>query len=212
MNASKILSVLGLTLVLTACGSQVSRTSTTTTGASTIAPISGTSGSFGSGTSGNIYNLPQAPEQSIKVSGASGPSPTVAFSIQTSHTLKVKVTALNAPNLTLPDYTNWVFPYGCMQVTVSVNGVSQTTQVLKVSNVAQGSTSPCANAADHQILDFSNAMTGNGAITITVTNPQYDNCRYYWPLNYGCQMSAVWSNHLVAATIATQIDGTWMDP
>jgi hypothetical protein len=211
MRANQILSICGMMVLLSACGS---KTATTTLGASTSPSTpSGVQTGFlnGNGT-GNIYNLPQAPENRVEVSGSSGPSPSFTKTIQTSRTLKVKVTALNAPQLTIPGYENWVFPYGCMQVTVSVNGVSQTTQVLRVSSVAQGATSPCANAPDRQTLDFSNAMTGNGPVTITVTNPQYDNCRYYWPLNYGCQISAVWSNHMVAATIATQVDGTWMDP
>lgn len=209
MKTTKILSVFALVALLTACGSQTSRTSV---GASTASGSNSTSG-LGSTSTGNIYNLPLAPQQNVKVSGSNGPYPTVMLSpLSTSHTLKVKVTALNAPNMTIPGYEGWVFPYGCMQLTVTVNGVSQTTQVLRVGNATQGSTSACANAPTAQTLDFTNAITGNSAVSVTLSNPQYDNCRYYWPMNYGCSMSAVWSNHLVAATIATQIDGTWMDP
>ena len=196
-------------LALTACGSQTSR-SVTSGGALTGASGSSGSSSSGEDTTGNINNLPQAPSQVVTVSGNSGTYPTVSFRASTSRTLKVKVTAMSAPNLVVPGATNWVFPYGCMQVTVSANGMTLTTQVLRVGT--QGGSSTCANAPTYQVLDFTNAMTGSGSALITISNPQYDNCRAQSPLAYGCGMSAVWSNHLVSTNITTQVDGTWMDP
>ncbi len=198
-------------LALTACGSQTSR-SVTSGGALTGA--SGTNGSNGSGedTTGNINDLPQAPSQVVTVSGNSGAYPTVSFRASTSRTLKVKVTAMSAPNLVNPGFTNWVFPYGCMQVTVQANGMTLTTQVLRVGSAGQGGSSSCANAPTSQTLDFTNAVTGSGSVLISVTNAQYDNCRSQNPLAYGCGMSAVWSNHLVSTNITTQVDGYWMDP
>jgi hypothetical protein len=209
MKMYKILSASLVLVLVSACGSQTAKT--TSSSASTASnPISSTSGTVSNYSGTNISNLPQAPQQTLQVSGVNGPAPIQALTFGTSATLKVKITALQAPNLTVAN--GWTFPYGCMQISVSVNGVTQTTQVLRVANQAQGSTSPCANAADHQVLDFSNAMTGSGNVTITFSAPQYDNCRYYWPLNYGCQMSAVWQNHEVKFNAAVQYDGTWMDP
>ena len=194
--------------VLTACGSTTSRSVLTSSG-STAVNNSTTSTTTTSSPTGNIYDLPNAPFQTITISGTSGPYPTVAYNVSTSRTLKIKVTPLSAPNLTIPGYTNYVFPYGCAQLTVSVNGMTLQTEVLHVSTVND---SLCASAPSYQILDFSNAMTGNSAVTVSVTDAQYDNCRSYNPFAYGCSMSAVWSNHLVRATLQTQVDQTWMDP
>ena len=208
MKPYKILSLVIGVALLSACGSQTSRSTLTASGSTTSTTPSGTITTTGGG---NIYNLPAAPEQTIKLSGVNGPAPIQTINLSTSHTLKVKITALNAANYIIQNYSGWTKPYGCFQVSVSVNGVTQTTQVLKVANMQQGNTSACANAPDHQVLDFTNAMTGSGNITISFTAPQYDNCRYYWPMNYGCQMSAVWQNDMSAFNAATQYDGTWMD-
>lgn len=212
MKTFNLLSFAAIALVLTACGSQVSQSGITTSSGSNASSSSSSTNNASS--TGNIYNLPNAKISTVTLSGTVGPYPTVSFQTATSRTLKVKVTAQSAPHLTIPGYEGWVFPYGCMQLTVSVNGGQpQTTQVLHVSNVDD---SLCANAPTEQVLDFTNDMTGNGHATITVSDPQYDNCRNQWPLQFGgqynCQMSAVWSNHLVKATLQTQVDGTWMDP
>jgi hypothetical protein len=31
-------------------------------------------------------------------------------------------------------------------------------------------------------------------------------------MSYGCQMSAVWMNHMAAANVSIQTDGTWLNP
>ncbi len=205
-NLNTVSAILAV-VALTACGSQTSRSvlSNGAQAANTSVVSTGTED-----TSGNTNDLQAAPEQIITVSGNSGPYPTTSFRVSTDRTLKIKVTPQSAPNMTIPGYTNWVFPYGCVQLTVSVNGMTQTTQVLKVGSVQQGGTSACANAPTEQTLDFTNAMTGSGSALVSISNPQYDNCRAQWPLNYGCGMSAVWSNHLVRANITTQVDGTYM--
>ena len=159
---------------------------------------------------GHDWNLPAAMEQQVDLSGASGPMPSKTITTSTSRTLVVKVTALAAQNLTIPGYQNWVFPYGCLQVNVNVNGSTQTA-LMQVANVAQGSSSPCAGAPAFKVLNFSNVMSGSGPTTVTITNPVYDNCRTYNPFYYGCYMSAVWMNHIVAANVTVQVDGTWMD-
>ena len=207
MKVSNILSTAIAVLVLSACGSQVAKQSTT----GAAATATSTSTVTGNQT-GNIYNLSQAPEFDAKINGAGGTVPSVSQTIATSRTLKIKVTPLGAPNLTLPGYTNWVFPYGCLRLQVKVNGTTQTTKILKVAGVSQGATSQCADAPTYQVLDFTNAMTGNGTITVSVSNAEYDNCRYTWPMNYGCSMSAVFKTHMAEATIATQVDNTYMDP
>jgi hypothetical protein len=193
-------------LVMSACGSTTSRNSTTTSG------VTGVQTSASASSNGNIYDLQDADSYVATLNGAAGAVPTATYSIYTSHTLKVKVTPLNAPNLTLPGYQNWSFPYGCLRVRVTVNGVTKATNILKVDGVSQGPTSVCANAPTYQILDFTNDVSGGSATPVVISNPEYDNCRYTWPLNYGCQMSALFQNHIMAATVQIQNDSTWMDP
>ena len=215
MNTTKILSVISGLVLLSACGSQVARESSSTTSASGTSNATGTQTS----SSGNIYGNPLAKQVTVKLNGINGAVPSATYPAAnsnyvggTSSLLKIKVTPLSAPNLTLNGYTNWVFPYGCLRLQVSVNGTTQTTQILRVDGASQGSTSVCKNAPTYQVLDFTNATTGNGIPNVTISNPEYDNCRYTWPLNYGCSMSAIFMNHIIAATIDIQVDGTYMTP
>jgi len=214
MKTFKGLSVLAAIAMLSACGSNSTRDgSVSSSGLSNPTNTTNNPLPTPSNTGGNIYNLPLAPERVASISGVGGPQPTQSFSVSTSATLKVKITALPAPHLTLSGYTGWVFPYGCMQVRVTVNGSTQTTQVLKVADAPQGMASPCANAPSSQILDFGNAMTGAGPVTVTISDAQYDNCRYYYyPLTYGCSLSAMFKNHMASANVAIQTDGTWLNP
>ena len=198
-------------LALSACGSSVS---STTSGSNTAASNTANSNPYATPTpnnGGNIYNLPAAPEQTVQLSGNGGGSFSKSLYFQTSRTLKVKIEALPAPNMTVGGYTNWVFVYGCMSVSVTVNGVTQTTSILQVAGMAQPS-SECSGSASSTTLDFSNVTTGNGPITVTMSNPNYDNCRYYSPSAYGCGMTAVWQNHQVAFNATVQTDATYMAP
>jgi hypothetical protein len=226
-------------IALSACGSNSTRDFTT--GGLSNGTGSNNTGNTGNGNNsgggGNVSNYPQAPSFDAIVSGAGGTSPSVVKTntniitggLQTSRTLRVKVAPLPAPHMTVAP--GWVYAYGCYQVQVNVNGTTQTTQVLRVSGVTQAPNSPCANAPDHQILNFDNVMNGSGNFTITVTNPQYDNCRnlavsmnsydvrgylYYGsdPMygNAQCALWPVWMNSLTEATITVQPDGYWMDP
>ena len=214
-------------VLLVACGSSSTRDFTTsglggggTTGGSTGGSTSGSGG-------GNIYNLPLAPEFQAVITGATGQKPTVIQSFGTSHLIRVKVTPLAAPNLLNSTYQNWVFPYGCLQLNVRVNGVVRQTQVLKVANVYQEPGSPCANAPESQILDFSNTASGSAPVDVTISNANYDNCRGLDPMDYSgiCNpywngyyyqtpspgMKAVFANHAVGANIAVQTDGTYLE-
>jgi len=212
MKTFKILSVLASLVVLSACGSNSTRDTTIGSSGLSAANPTPTPGFVNNNNNSNPYNLPQAQERVVDISGSNGPQPAQSYSVNTSYTLKVKVTALAAPHLTIPGYTNWVFPYACMRVRVTVNGTVQATQLLKVADVPQAQNSPCANSPSSQILDFSNAMTGAGSVTVTINNAEYDNCRYSNPMTYGCGMSAVWQNHMVAANVAIQNDGTYLAP
>ncbi len=210
MRSYHLLSVGIAILTLTACGSSVSRTGTVTSNSTGSTSSTGTQ----TGASGNIYNLPLAPSFQATFNGVNGTLPAAISTVKTSRTLKVKITPLSAPNLTLPGYTDWVFPYGCLRVQVTVNGVTQTSKILKVSGENQDQNSACANAPTSQTLDFTNAMTGNGPATISISNAEYDNCRYgnAYHLQYNCSMSAIYKDHIVAATVSTQTDNTYMDP
>ena len=198
-------------LVITACGSTTAHESTTG-GASTISGTQTGTTTSNTTASGNIYDLPDADSYVASLNGAGGTVTTATYSIHTSRTLKVKITPLNAPNLTLPGYTAWSFPYGCLRLRVTVNGVTQTTSILRVDGISQGATSVCASAPTYQVLDFSNDVSGNGTSSVVISNPEYDNCRYTWPLTYGCQMSPLFQNHIMASTVQIQNDSTWMSP
>jgi|GEM_PF-2031509 len=206
-----LISTAGAVLMLSACGSQSTNSLYTGQNAGGTTSGSTTSG-YGyqtgdSSTDQNLYNLPAAPEQRIELSGQNGTNPSKTLPVSTSHTLKIKITPLAAPNITEPGYTNWSFPYGCLQVTVVANGMTQTTQVLKVSGT---NSSTCSSAPSSQVLDFSNQVSGSGNVNVTVQNPNYDNCRYYWPLYYGCSMSPIFETHRVAFDMQIQTDNTWM--
>jgi hypothetical protein len=216
-------------LALTACGSSSTRDFTTsglggggggTTGGST-------GGSIGGG--GNVTNAPLAPEFTAVLTGATGAQPVAEQDFGTSKLLRVKVTPLSAQNLLASSpYPNWVFPYGCLQLKVTVNGITRQTQVLRVANVYQEPNSPCANSPEWQVLEFSNSSVGAPIdATVTVSNAVYDNCRGLDPMDYGgtCNpywngytwitpspgMKAVFANHVVAATIAVQVDNTYLE-
>jgi len=49
----------------------------------------------------------QLRQQSVQLSGNNGGAFSKVLNFTTSRTLKVKVEALSAPNLTVPGYTNW---------------------------------------------------------------------------------------------------------
>ena len=209
MKNLKIISLFMSLIALSACGSQSSRdlplssASSDTSGSTTTTTTTTTANN-----TGNIYNLPAAQQQQVQLSGNNGGAFSKTLNFSTSHTLKVKVEALSAPNLTISGYTNWVFPYGCMRVTVTVNGSTRTSKILKV---AGGQAGPeCVNSPTTDTIDFSDITTGNGPVTVTFSNGEYDNCRYYNPMAYGCGMSAIWNNHQVRFNSTVQVDGTYM--
>ena len=204
LQASMIVTAL---LALTACGSTTA-TQTSTIGGASLAATGSTPTPTPS--NGNIYDLPDAASYVASINGTAGAVPSVTYSVQTSRTLLVKVAPLAAPNLTLAGYTNWVFPYGCMSVSVTVNGVTKTSGILRVDGVAQVSGSVCANSPTFAVLDFSNDVSGNGTSSVKISSADYDNCRYVNPLTYGCGMSAIFQNHIVSSDITIQTDGTYM--
>jgi hypothetical protein len=204
-SMSKAVSLVAGVLILSACGSASSRDLSTSTASSNTSGTTTTTTTTGTG---NIYNLPAAPQQRIQLSGNNGGAFSKTLNFSTSKTLKVKVEALSAPNLTINGYTNWVFPYGCMRVSVTVNGSTRSSKILKVSGSTPGP--ECTDAPSSDIIDFSDITTGSGPVTVTFSNAEYDNCRYYNPMQYGCGMSAVWQNHQVALNSTVQTDGTYM--
>ncbi len=199
--------VMGL-MILSACGSKSSRDLPLSTTASNTSSPGSSNGNINSG--GNIYNLPAAQQQQIQLSGRNGGAFSRTYNFATSRTLKVKVEALSAPNMTVPGYNGWVFPYGCMRVSVTVNGSTRQTKILKIAGTTQV-TAECVNAPSTDTLDFSNITTGSGAVTVTFSDANYDNCRYSNPMAYGCGMSQVWQNHQVRFNATVQTDGTYLE-
>jgi len=194
--------VFGL-MILSACGSQSSRDQLQVT-----TTANNTTGNNWNNGSGNVNNLPAAQQDVVQLSGLNGGASSQTYNFSTSQILRVKVEALAAPHLTINGYSNWVFPYGCMRVNVTVNGSTKMTKILRVDGLDD---SKCKGAPTSEILDFSGIMTGSGPVTVTFSNAQYDNCRYYNPLAYGCDMTAVWQNHQVSLNATVQTDGTWME-
>jgi hypothetical protein len=216
MKVSKVLSVVVLAASITACGSRSANQNGTNINNQFSDPTIITTTP-----TNNTTNLPQAPVQSIQLSGGSGPSPIKYVTTpNTEGTLRIKVTAQSAPNLTVNGFQNWQFRYGCMSVDVVVNGITITTQPLKVPGVQQSQNSPCKDSPESEILDFSGHLTGNGPVQVKIQNAQYDNCRidatymaYYGSYAYqfyGCSMSNVWKNNMVAAKLQVQTEGYWM--
>lgn len=210
-NFNFILGVLSV-VALSACGSQSMKESTSSIAGSTASTGTPTGSTTTPG--GNIYNLPAAPRQRVELGGNNSPDFQKILTVMTDRTLRVKIKPLPAPNIIVPGYSNWVFPYGCMSVSVTVNGVTRGTQTLRVEGVTQAPNSACANSPTEEIIDFTDVMTGTGQTQVIISNANYDNCRQYWPLNYGPScgggMSAVWQNHRVAMDATVQVDNTWM--
>ena len=203
-GVSKAVSLIAGVLILSACGSQSSRNVALSSSADSSSSTSTTTAVTGTG---NIYNLPAATQNRVQLSGNNGGAFSKTLNFSTSRKLRVKVEALAAPNFTLNGYTNWVAAYGCMRVTVTVNGSTRSTKILKVA----GLTGPeCTGAPSSDIIDFSDITTGNGPVTVTFSNAEYDNCRYYNTLQYGCGMKAVWQNHQEALNATVETDNTYM--
>ncbi len=159
--------------------------------------------------SGNIYTIPAPYQNTVQLSGNNGGVFSKTMNFSTSSTLKIKVEALSAPNCTIPGYQAWVFPYGCMRVSVTVNGSTRQTKILKVAGTTQV-TAECVNAPSTDILDFSDITTGDGPISVTFSNAEYDNCHSNNPIAYGCGMSAVsQKSHQVRFNTTIQTDNTY---
>jgi hypothetical protein len=201
-------------VLLVACGSSSSRDFTTSglTGGTNDGTNGDPNGGTNGGSTGGIPpGLNPAPQFIAKITGALGQSPQFTTPpLRTSALLRVKVVPLPAPNMTLPGFENYSFPYGCLQLQVSVNGIPLSTQVLRVGNSSPVSTT-CANSPTSEILTFS--YQANTDFVVTVNALAYDSCRKEttWATRpYGCAMDAVFKNHLVSALIYVQTDGTYL--
>jgi hypothetical protein len=212
LNAFVLISSLTL---LAACGSQTVQEGGITANSATATSTAATTTTT---TDANPYNLPAAYQQKIQLggSGSSDFSEIVSGTqITTSKTLKVKVTPLTAVNIANPNpaYNNWNFQYGCAQVSVTVNGVTQSTNALQVTGMTQASNSACASNGTYQVLDFSDTITGDGPVTVTFSNAEYDNCARFgspYPAQFGCGMAAMWLWHQMALEATIEVDGTYM--
>jgi len=207
-NLNKVISLVAGVLVLSACGSVSSSTSATGTTAANSTSAASTTTTTTTTTS-NVNNLPAAGEDYIQLSGLNGGASSASLQFNTDRTLVVQISALSAPNFTLVGYTNWVEPYGCMSVNITVNGITRGSGVLQVPGVTQNN-SECMNAPSSVMVDFSDVTTGDGPVTVTFSGAQYDNCRYTNPDAYGCALTAVWQNHQAAFNAAVQTDGTYL--
>ena len=155
---------------------------------------------------------------SFSLTGSGGTAPTyTSTSISTDNTLRVRVIPGQAGSLSTSEGTdsNFSATYYCASYTVTVLGHSLTTQPLKIN----GGGAICANAAESEILDFSDRMTsGHGDVTVGISAPRYD---YYCQLLYNgyinwgyystyCSQSLypVYKNHTVTGSIEVEVNGT----
>ncbi len=224
------LTAIAVSASLTACGSRATDAS-----ASSALTSTSSTGSITTPTepTNNTSGLNPAAQQYYTLSGAAGPRPTVSLSLSTEATLKVRIQPLPAPNsvTTGSQYipTDFAFPYGCISVNVTVSGSNinnsnGATQVATAKVPVVGANDPsCPGSLTYQDLDFSSTLTGNGNVTITIDDADYDNCRLYvdsWMglLAYqysGCGLAPVWAtspkaSHIVAFNATVQVDGTYM--
>ncbi|NDG84405.1 MAG: hypothetical protein EBX52_05115 [Proteobacteria bacterium] len=209
MKTFNLLSVLMVAGMLSACGSSSTRDYTLDS--------SGLTNTNSGTNSGNWQNLPAAPSWQGALYGQGttytyGPNSMVSpNSYYTSAQLKVKIVPLAAPNSPGGAGT-FNFPYGCVSFSVKVNGHEIPTGVIRVAGVTQGANSQCATAPTSAVLDFSTYLTGAGSVTVTVSDPMYDNCRTASPGCYGASMRAPAPQHPVAFQAVVQPDGYYMDP
>jgi hypothetical protein len=200
-NLNSLFALTASVILVSACGS--------TSSINSASAVNSASTSTSTTSTGNASNLPAAYSASATITGATGATPTYTYTTSASGTLKVKIKPLSAPNLQIAGYTNYVFPYGCLGVSVTVNGVTRATQALQVAGTTS---SQCANNPTFQVLDFSDVLTGSGTAKVTVSNAIYDNCRnQYNPFLYGCYLSQMWQNHVAAMAVTVENDQTYMD-
>lgn len=96
--------------------------------------------------------------------------------ITTDNLLKVTLTS-NSP--TAEPCSTATKYYSCVQWTVTAtDGTYTQSQNVKVS-YGNPSTGPCAGLPNNQTISF-NPSSGHGPITLSVTQPQIDNCRLYY--------------------------------
>jgi hypothetical protein len=95
----------------------------------------------------------------------------------------------------------------CLQVRVTVNGSSQTAFVTNTGSPGYGY---CNGAVASQTLNFDGQATpGHGAMSVTIDNPMYDNCRLYGNIySGGCPITAVYWSHQVDVKVGVQTNGT----
>jgi hypothetical protein len=210
MKTVNLVSVLMVAGMLAACGSNSFRDNTVNSSGLS-------SGGSGSGTNvGNVQNLPAAPSFSDSIFGtpatgypAYGATTVTHSPFYPSAQMKVKITPLAASNVPGQAFN---FPYGCVSMNVTVNGYLIPTGTLRVAGVTQGANSQCANAPTSVVLDFSSHIVGGSYADVTISVPQYDNCRTMDLHAYGCSMSGVAPQHMVNYRVQVQPDGYWLDP
>ncbi len=170
---------------------------------------------------GGGTNLAPPYSYSFTLNGPNGVYETPAPGLQTDNLLQVRVTPMSAGNINVPGY-GFSAPYKCVQLTVTVGDMVQTTNMLAVD----GGGPLCQGAPTSQILNFSAALLqGHGPIRVKVSEPYYD--FYYnlclanpysflWPYgNYSsCQdpdlfrMRPIYQTHTMRAKIDVQVNGT----
>lgn len=146
---------------------------------------------------------------SFDVNGVNGSKTNFTASVNTGvdNTLKVKIRALDAGPITLSNGSSNPFTasYGCVKYTVTVNGRSVDTPILRVAGANNGL---CSSAPTTYTMDFSDRLVaGASTATVKVSNPRYDfYCQYYSAMA-GCQLYVGYYNPSCVALVASFYPG-----
>jgi hypothetical protein len=178
----------------------------------------------------SIAGVVKSTNQTFVIKGAASGTTSQSFSIKTDSALKIVVSAGSAQKLGSTGYT---VGFNCQRYQISALGSTQEAFVLRSGYTPSSSADPCYDAKKSVTLDFSELLTtGHGAVTVSVTNGEYDNCRraptydapfcgsycpfitYSYPYTNmvwaeygGCQMSSLYypGNGTAAHTIAGKL-------
>jgi hypothetical protein len=182
---------------------------------------SGPSGGTGPGDDGSAPPI----EYSFELNGTTAQAVFTTDAIDSDSIFRVRITAGAAGPLVYPGYSNWSLPYGCVKYTVTVNGRSVVTNMLKVEGEDNYL---CPDAKSSQVIDFSDRLGGPSGVTVRVSNPMNDwKCQLwdsmkassqqgwgpdpYWvlgPRSLNCVLKPKYSTHTETGSLRIQVNGT----
>jgi len=156
---------------------------------------------------------------SFSVTGADGNNPSYqAPAVETDNLLRVRISAGPGEKVSIPQYSNFVGQYDCVQYKVEALGRAQWTPILSLS----GAGNPyCPGSVSFADLDFSSRLgSGHNSVNVNVTAVRSDYyCKLYfggymphltreWAIANYCPVSSVYRTHVVTGKMQVQVNGT----